>query len=185
MVVFLLSGLVNQVAKHLAAQPRPFQYDSRVKEIVGAEGFGLPSGHTQSAVVVWGFPRHDGAQAMVLGCWRGRCMCDSLIVGSIWGCISRPTCWAGTCSARARVVAVAAGRHPVGGVVLQPGNYASADLDHRHPGPGDGGLADRRHGHRRRNDAGDRGRPGVRNAGWSVSTLPGRSSGERSDSCSG
>jgi membrane-associated phospholipid phosphatase len=55
MVVFLLSGLVNQVAKHLAAQPRPFQYDSRVKEIVGAEGFGLPSGHTQSAIVVWGY----------------------------------------------------------------------------------------------------------------------------------
>jgi membrane-associated phospholipid phosphatase len=54
-VVFLLSGLVNQVAKHLAAQPRPFQYDSRVKEIVGAEGFGLPSGHTQSAIVVWGY----------------------------------------------------------------------------------------------------------------------------------
>ncbi|MGZ5384640.1 MAG: phosphatase PAP2 family protein [Acidimicrobiia bacterium] len=55
MVVFLLSGLVNQVAKHLAAQPRPFQYDSRVKEIVRGEGFGLPSGHTQSAIVVWGY----------------------------------------------------------------------------------------------------------------------------------
>jgi membrane-associated phospholipid phosphatase len=55
MVVFLLSGLVNQVAKHAAAQPRPFEYDSRVAEIVGAEGFGLPSGHTQSSVVVWGF----------------------------------------------------------------------------------------------------------------------------------
>ena len=55
MVVFLLSGLVNQVAKHLAAQPRPFEYDSRVVDIVGAEGFGLPSGHTQSAVVVWGY----------------------------------------------------------------------------------------------------------------------------------
>jgi len=55
MVVFLVSGLVNQVAKHLAAQPRPFEYDQRVAEIVEAEGFGLPSGHTQSAVVVWGF----------------------------------------------------------------------------------------------------------------------------------
>jgi membrane-associated phospholipid phosphatase len=55
MVVFLVSGLVNQVAKHLAAQPRPFEYDARVVEIVEAEGFGLPSGHTQSAVVVWGF----------------------------------------------------------------------------------------------------------------------------------
>jgi membrane-associated phospholipid phosphatase len=55
MVVFLLSGLLNQVAKNLAAQPRPFQYDPRVVEVVGAEGFGVPSGHTQSAVVVWGF----------------------------------------------------------------------------------------------------------------------------------
>jgi membrane-associated phospholipid phosphatase len=55
MVVFLLSGLVNQVAKNLAAQPRPFEYDARVEEIVGADGFGLPSGHTQSAVVVWGY----------------------------------------------------------------------------------------------------------------------------------
>lgn len=55
MVVFLLSGLVNQVSKHLAGQPRPFQYDPRVEEIVVADGFGLPSGHTQSAVVVWGY----------------------------------------------------------------------------------------------------------------------------------
>ena len=54
MVVFLLSGLVNQVAKHLAVQPRPYQYDSRVVQIVGEDGFGIPSGHTQSAVVVWG-----------------------------------------------------------------------------------------------------------------------------------
>ena len=64
MVVFLLSGLVNQVAKHLAAQPRPFAYDSRVVGIVDAEGFGLPSGHTQSAVVVWGF-----LGSVVRRCW--------------------------------------------------------------------------------------------------------------------
>ncbi len=55
MVLFLLSGLVNQVAKHLAAQPRPFEYDPQVEAIVEAGGFGLPSGHTQSAVVVLGF----------------------------------------------------------------------------------------------------------------------------------
>jgi len=55
MVVFLLSGLVNQVAKNLAAQPRPYEYDSRVVQVVEQDGFGLPSGHTQSAVVVWGF----------------------------------------------------------------------------------------------------------------------------------
>jgi len=36
-------------------QPRPFQYDSRVKALVHAGGGGLPSGHTQSAVAVWGY----------------------------------------------------------------------------------------------------------------------------------
>ena len=55
MVVFLLSGLVNQFVKNVASQPRPFEYDSRVVQIVEQEGFGLPSGHTQSTVVVWGF----------------------------------------------------------------------------------------------------------------------------------
>lgn len=55
MVVFLLSGLVNQVAKHVAAQPRPFGYDPQVEAIVDADGYGLPSGHTQSSVVVWGY----------------------------------------------------------------------------------------------------------------------------------
>jgi len=55
MIVFLASGLVNQVGKHLVAQPRPFQYDPRVEAIVDAGGYGIPSGHTQSAVVVWGF----------------------------------------------------------------------------------------------------------------------------------
>jgi len=39
----------------IADQPRPFQYDSRVKALVHAGGGGLPSGHTQSTVVVWGY----------------------------------------------------------------------------------------------------------------------------------
>jgi len=54
-VLFLLSMLVNYVAKALGAQPRPFQYDARVRMIREASGYGLPSGHTQSAVVVWGY----------------------------------------------------------------------------------------------------------------------------------
>ena len=55
LVVFLLSAYVNTVAKVMADQPRPFQYDSRVQQLVHAGGGGLPSGHTQSAVVVWGY----------------------------------------------------------------------------------------------------------------------------------
>jgi len=55
MIVTLSSSLVNTVAKTLGGQPRPFTYDNRVVRLVDASGYGLPSGHTQSAVVVWGF----------------------------------------------------------------------------------------------------------------------------------
>jgi membrane-associated phospholipid phosphatase len=53
-ILFLLSGYVNTVAKVLAGQPRPFQYDSRVRKLFEAGGGGLPSGHTQNTVVIWG-----------------------------------------------------------------------------------------------------------------------------------
>lgn len=51
---FLIWGYLNSAAKVLANQPRPFAYDHRVKAIVPAGGGGLPSGHTQSTVVLWG-----------------------------------------------------------------------------------------------------------------------------------
>jgi len=54
-VIFLLSSIVNAAAKEWAAQPRPFEYDPRVRQLSEATGGGLPSGHTQSAVVVWGY----------------------------------------------------------------------------------------------------------------------------------
>ena len=54
-VLFLISTYVNAAAKVLAAQPRPFQYDPRVRQLYPAEGQGFPSGHTQSSVVVWGY----------------------------------------------------------------------------------------------------------------------------------
>lgn len=55
LILFLLSAYINSVAKVIAGQPRPFHYDSRVQDLVPAGGGGLPSGHTQSAVVVWGY----------------------------------------------------------------------------------------------------------------------------------
>lgn len=55
LVVFLISAYLNSAAKILADQPRPFEYDSRVKAIATATGGGFPSGHTQSAVVLWGY----------------------------------------------------------------------------------------------------------------------------------
>jgi membrane-associated phospholipid phosphatase len=54
-ILLLFSAYLNAVAKVLANQPRPFDYDTRVKSLVHAGGGGLPSGHTQNAVVIWGF----------------------------------------------------------------------------------------------------------------------------------
>jgi membrane-associated phospholipid phosphatase len=54
-ILLLLSAYVNAIAKLLVDQPRPFNYDKRVRAIVPAGGGGLPSGHTQNAVVVWGY----------------------------------------------------------------------------------------------------------------------------------
>ncbi|MBU2546823.1 MAG: phosphatase PAP2 family protein [Proteobacteria bacterium] len=54
-VLFLASAYVNAVVKEIFAQPRPFQYDARVRPIVMESGFGFPSGHTQGAAVVWGY----------------------------------------------------------------------------------------------------------------------------------
>ena len=55
LVLFLLSASLNAIAKVIADQPRPFQYDNRVLQLAHAGGGGLPSGHTQGAVVVWGY----------------------------------------------------------------------------------------------------------------------------------
>lgn len=54
-ILLLLSNYTNSVAKVLAAQPRPFEYDPRVQRISEAWGGGFPSGHTQQSVVVWGY----------------------------------------------------------------------------------------------------------------------------------
>ena len=53
--LLLFSAYINESAKALADQPRPFAYDSRVKPIIHAVGGGMPSGHTQHAVVIWGY----------------------------------------------------------------------------------------------------------------------------------
>ncbi|NIR17606.1 MAG: phosphatase PAP2 family protein, partial [Desulfobacterales bacterium] len=52
-ILFLLSGYVNTDLKDLFHMPRPFDLNPGVK-LIDARGYGLPSGHSQSAVVVWG-----------------------------------------------------------------------------------------------------------------------------------
>lgn len=54
-IVLLFSAYLNAVAKVVLNQPRPFNYDPRVKPLVHAVGGGLPSGHTQTAVTIWGY----------------------------------------------------------------------------------------------------------------------------------
>ena len=55
LILFLFSAYLNSTVKVLADQPRPFSYDPRINQMVPAEGGGFPSGHTQGAVVVWGY----------------------------------------------------------------------------------------------------------------------------------
>jgi membrane-associated phospholipid phosphatase len=56
---FLFSAYVNNVLKNMLAHPRPFVRDPTVQlHKSGVEGYGLPSGHSQSSVVVWGFLAH-------------------------------------------------------------------------------------------------------------------------------
>lgn len=52
-VFFLASSYLNICLKDLFQQPRPFHLDASV-QLASAEGYGLPSQHAQSAVVVWG-----------------------------------------------------------------------------------------------------------------------------------
>jgi membrane-associated phospholipid phosphatase/putative flippase GtrA len=54
-ILFLLSAYVNAATKVLASQPRPFDFDPQVRELVHAGGGGFPSGHTQNSVVFWGY----------------------------------------------------------------------------------------------------------------------------------
>ncbi len=50
----MLSALVNGVAKAALQQPRPQDYAASTVVLIEQDGYGLPSGHTQNSVVLWG-----------------------------------------------------------------------------------------------------------------------------------
>ena len=51
----MISGMVNSVLKVVFHGPRPYWFTNNLKVFGGAENsFGVPSGHAQNAVVVWG-----------------------------------------------------------------------------------------------------------------------------------
>jgi membrane-associated phospholipid phosphatase len=54
-LLFFFSACLNFIAKAWADQPRPFEYNVRVRQLVQVPAGGLPSGHAQNAVVVWGY----------------------------------------------------------------------------------------------------------------------------------
>ncbi|MBI4771393.1 MAG: phosphatase PAP2 family protein [Chloroflexi bacterium] len=53
-LLLLASNGLNGFFKLAFHAPRPYWVDSRVKALTTEAGFGLPSGHAQNAVVVWG-----------------------------------------------------------------------------------------------------------------------------------
>jgi len=52
-IIFLLSVYVNNGIKEIFQQPRPFEILPEIQKI-HASGYGFPSGHAQSSLVVWG-----------------------------------------------------------------------------------------------------------------------------------
>jgi len=53
-LILLFSTWLNDVFKILLHNPRPFWYSPGVKAYANETTFGIPSGHSQSAVAVWG-----------------------------------------------------------------------------------------------------------------------------------
>jgi membrane-associated phospholipid phosphatase len=50
----LFSGIINSILKILFGLPRPFWVSNEISAFSSESSFGLPSGHAQNAVVIWG-----------------------------------------------------------------------------------------------------------------------------------
>jgi membrane-associated phospholipid phosphatase len=53
-LILVTSDLLNYIAKLLLAGPRPYWVSSDVKGLWPETGFGIPSGHAQTAMSIWG-----------------------------------------------------------------------------------------------------------------------------------
>jgi membrane-associated phospholipid phosphatase len=58
-LLFFASGYLNLALKELLAQPRPADLEPGIN-LIKETGYGLPSGHAQSAVVMWGLLAYSG-----------------------------------------------------------------------------------------------------------------------------
>lgn len=54
-VLFLFSAYANIFLKNLFVAPRPYQVDPTLYAPLKSTGYGIPSGHTQSTIVIWGY----------------------------------------------------------------------------------------------------------------------------------
>ncbi|WP_106398462.1 phosphatase PAP2 family protein [Actinocorallia populi] len=54
LVMLMISGTLNELVKLWTAEPRPYWTDPSIDPGASVESFGMPSGHAQNAVVVWG-----------------------------------------------------------------------------------------------------------------------------------
>jgi len=50
----MISASINEALKLILHSPRPYWYSTRVAALSSETSFGIPSGHAQNAVVVWG-----------------------------------------------------------------------------------------------------------------------------------
>lgn len=55
-IFLMISASINNFFKLMLHGPRPFWIDSRLESLAAETSFGVPSGHSQNAVVVWGTP---------------------------------------------------------------------------------------------------------------------------------
>ena len=53
-LILMVNGSLNDALKMALHGPRPYWYSSQVRGLVSETSFGVPSGHAQSAVVIWG-----------------------------------------------------------------------------------------------------------------------------------
>lgn len=53
-LLLMISSSLNSIFKLILHQPRPYWFDPSVKGLAEETSFGVPSGHAQNAVVVWG-----------------------------------------------------------------------------------------------------------------------------------